>query len=63
MGCTGTAVFAVTGSAGAVQVRDRAGDIFKISARTTQGERVEMGAGIVVVSYDDEGFYVVTNLK
>ena len=62
--CLGQTVYSVSEKSGAVQVRCKTGDVYKIAARTSGGELIGMGADIVVVSYCDDGdYYIVTKTK
>jgi hypothetical protein len=54
VGCLGTTLYAVTETTGMAQVKDRHGDVQKVVARTTVGERLGPNQPIVVVAFDDE---------
>lgn len=62
-GCRGTAVFTVTSTEGAVQVRDLQDNLQKVSARTKNGETIPRGGAVEILSYQDGGdYFIVTQV-
>lgn len=64
VGVLGFAALPIDATFGTAQVRDEKGDVFKVFARTSGGEKILVGEGLVVVSYNTaDDTYLVTGIK